>query len=101
MPKSEYPRPEGDYNQGNQAPKSLVELLKLLLKTKAETHNVAQKIIASKDDIDAIAQSDLADVPALHGWRRELFGDDALKLKHGIIAIGLSADGKSIEVFER
>ncbi|MBD24284.1 MAG: ribonuclease D [Candidatus Marinimicrobia bacterium] len=101
MPKSEYPRTEGDYNQGNQAPKSLVELLKLLLKTKAETHNVAQKIIASKDDIDAIAQSDLADVPALHGWRRELFGDDALKLKHGIIAIGLSADGKSIEVFER
>ncbi len=101
VPDSECPRLDGISGRDDQAPKALVELLKLLLKTKAETHDVAQKLIASSDDVEAIAQSDSADVPALHGWRRELFGNDALKLKHGGLAIGLSADGKSVEVFER
>lgn len=101
VPDSECPHLEGGAGRDDQAPKALIELLKLLLKTKAETHDVAQKLIASSDDVEAIAQSDSADVPALHGWRRELFGNDALKLKHGGLAIGLSADGKSVEVFER
>ncbi len=101
VPDSECPRLEGGPSRDEQAPKALVELLKLLLKTKAETHDVAQKLIASSDDVEAIAQSDSAKVPALNGWRRELFGNDALKLKHGGLAIGLSADGKSVEVFER
>jgi ribonuclease D len=51
--------------------------------------------------VEAIALNDTADVPALSGWRREIFGEDALKLKHGKLAIGLSANGKSVEVFER
>jgi len=80
---------------------ALVELLKLLLKTKSESHNVAQRLIATSEDIEDLAQSDTADVPALHGWRRELFGNDALKLKHGKLAIGLSPDGQKVEVFER
>ncbi len=75
--------------------------MKLLLKTKSDTHNVAQRLIANSDEVEAIALSDTADVPALHGWRRELFGEDALKLKHGKLAIGLSANGKDVEVFER
>ena len=101
VPEAEWPRLEGGNGREEQAPKALVELLKLLLKTKAETHDVAQKLIASSDDVEAIAQSDSADVRALHGWRRELFGNDALKLKHGKLAIGLSADGKAVDVFER
>ena len=101
VPESECPRLEGVGGRDDQAPKALIELLKLLLKTRAETHDVAQKLIASSDDVEALALSDFADVPALHGWRCELFGADALKLKHGGLAIGLSADGKTVEVFER
>ena len=47
-------------------------------------------------DIEAIAADDNADVPAMHGWRRELFGDDALRLKHGRLA--LTADGNLVRV---
>lgn len=101
VPKDDYPRLENGNNRDEPAPKALVELLKLLLKTKAETHDVAQKLIASSDDIEAIALSDSANVRALRGWRHELFGRDALSLKHGKLAIGLSADGKAVEVFER
>ncbi|MSO72030.1 MAG: ribonuclease D [Rhodospirillaceae bacterium] len=98
---SDCPRLDRDDSWGNPAPRAVTELLKLLLKARSETHDVAQKLIASSDDVDAIAMSDTADVPALHGWRRELFGEDALRLKHGKLAIGLSADGKHVEVFER
>ncbi len=101
VPDSECPRLDRDDSWDNPAPRAVTELLKLLLKARSETHDVAQKLIASSDDVDAIAVSDTADVPALHGWRRELFGEDALRLKHGKLAIGLSADGKHVEVFER
>jgi ribonuclease D len=101
VPEADCPRVDRDDGWDNQAPRAVVELLKLLLKTRSETHNVAQRMIATSDDIEALAQSDTADVPALHGWRRELFGNDALKLKHGKLAIGLSADGQKVEVFER
>ena len=52
-------------------------------------HDVAPKIIASADDLEAIAQDDQADVPALRGWRKEVFGDDAIAIKHGCLAIGM------------
>jgi ribonuclease D len=48
---------------------------------------VAQKLVASSADLDLIAVDDAADVPALHGWRREIFGGPALELKRGRIAI--------------
>ena len=73
-----------------------IELLKVLLKLKCESHDVAQKLLASSDDIDAIANDDNADVPALHGWRREIFGEDALALKHGKLAI--TAQGSKLKV---
>ena len=101
VPESDCPKPDRQDNGDNPAPRAIVELLKLLLKTKSDTHNVAQRLIATSDDVEAIALSDTADVPALHGWRRELFGEDALKLKHGKLAIGLSANGKDVEVFAR
>jgi ribonuclease D len=101
LPESDCPAPDRPDTSDNPAPRAIVELLKLLLKTKSDRHHVAQRLIATSDDVEAIALSDTADVPALHGWRLELFGDDALKLKHGKLAIGLSANGKDVEVFER
>ena len=80
------------------APASVVELLKVLLKAKCENKGVAPKLIANVSDLEKIAISDDADVPALSGWRRELFGEDALKLKRGEIALVLS--GSRVEVVE-
>lgn len=67
------------------------ELLKVLLKLMAERHGVAAKIIATSDDLDRIASSDDADVPALSGWRRELFGLPALDLKNGRSALAMNS----------
>jgi ribonuclease D len=66
-----------------------VELLKVLLRMTAERHHVAAKIIATVDDLESIAADDKADVPALSGWRRELFGEKALALKHGKLALSI------------
>ncbi len=64
-----------------------VELLKVLLRQVAEQHGVAAKMIATVDDLEEIASTDNADVPAFRGWRRELFGARALELKHGRLAL--------------
>ncbi|HVV61244.1 MAG TPA: ribonuclease D [Pseudolabrys sp.] len=66
-----------------------VELLKVLLRMTSERHGVAAKVIATVDDLDRIAADDEADVPALKGWRRELFGEKALALKHGRLALAV------------
>ncbi len=66
-----------------------VELMKVLLRMTAERHGVAAKIIATVDDLESIAADDQADVPALSGWRRELFGEKALALKHGKLALSI------------
>ncbi|GIK49560.1 MAG: ribonuclease D [Hyphomonadaceae bacterium] len=70
-----------------------VELLKVLLRYEAERHGVAPRLIASAAEVEAIAASDEADVPALSGWRRTVFGERALALKHGKLALKLK-DGK-------
>jgi ribonuclease D len=66
-----------------------VELLRVLLKMVSEKEGVAPKILATTDDLERIAGEDAPDVPALAGWRRELFGEKALGLKRGEIALGL------------
>jgi ribonuclease D len=66
-----------------------VELLKVLLRMTAERHGVAAKVIATVDDLERIAGDDEADVPALHGWRRDLFGEKALALKQGRLALAI------------
>jgi ribonuclease D len=66
-----------------------VELLKVLLRMTAERHGVAAKVIATVDDLDRIAADDDADVPALSGWRRELFGEKALALKRGQLSLAI------------
>ncbi|MEN6541019.1 ribonuclease D [Parvibaculum sp.] len=76
----------------------LVELLKVLLAMRCEEHEVAQKLIAKVSDLELIAAHEEAEVPALNGWRREVFGNDALRLKRGELAIG--AKGKRIILIE-
>jgi ribonuclease D len=76
----------------------LTDLLKVLLKLNCEKQNVAPRLVASGDDLERIAADDEADVPALKGWRREVFGEQALALKAGRIA--LAAEGKKIRVLD-
>ena len=65
----------------------LIELLRVLLKQRCEEHQVAQRLLATTEDLEAIAADDRASVPALFGWRYDLFGKDALALKHGQLAL--------------
>ena len=73
-------------------PGAVVELLKVLLKSRSEDAGVAAKLIATVPDLEKIAADDTAPVPALQGWRRELFGADALRLKRGELALMLEGD---------
>jgi ribonuclease D len=66
-----------------------VELLKVLLRMTSERHGVAAKVVATVDDLERIAADDDANVPALKGWRRELFGEKALALKHGKLSLAI------------
>ncbi|WP_137700321.1 ribonuclease D [Marimonas lutisalis] len=76
---------------------ALADLLRVLLKAKTESEGVAPKLIAPSADLDLIAAGE-RDVPALKGWRREVFGEDALRLCEGKIA--LSAKGRHVRVIE-
>ncbi|MTD99097.1 ribonuclease D [Paracoccus sp. YIM 132242] len=86
------PRDEEPGKPGNAA---LSDLLRVLLKAKADASGVAPKLIASSAELDAIASGD-RDLPALKGWRAEVFGQDALRLAAGEIA--LSAKGGAVRV---
>ena len=68
---------------------ALMELLRVLLKASAARHRVAPRLIAGSDDLERIAIEPEPDIPALKGWRRKLFGEDALRLKRGEIALTL------------
>ncbi len=97
LPDSELPSaPHQERSQEQVGP--IVDLLKVLLKLCCEEHGVAQKLVANASDLDQIALRDDAEVAAMSGWRRELFGQQALALKNGRLA--LSADGDKIKVIE-
>ncbi|MGZ5828594.1 MAG: ribonuclease D [Rhizomicrobium sp.] len=81
--------PSLDRQRQTAAGSAVVELLKVLLRMTSERHGVAAKVIATADDLDAIAADDDADVAALKGWRRELFGERALALKHGKLVLAI------------
>lgn len=66
---------------------AVAELLRVLLKMRAEEHNVAARLIAASEDLDRLASEDEPDVAALKGWRREIFGEDAIALKQGRLAL--------------
>jgi len=74
---------------GPPPPAAIADMLKVLLKLKCDEAGVASKLVASSRDVEMIAADDQADVAALKGWRREIFGDDALRLKHGKVALVL------------
>ncbi|MGE0500291.1 MAG: ribonuclease D [Rhizobiaceae bacterium] len=87
------------HQQSQEGTSAAAELLKVLLRLVAEKEGVAAKVLASSDDIDRIAgEGETADVPAMHGWRREVFGEEALKLVKGEIALRFHK--RKIRVFE-
>lgn len=79
--------PRLERERGRPSNGAVLDLLKVLLKATADAERVAPKIIASSDDLEAISFDDEADVPALHGWRREVFGEKALALKNGQLSL--------------
>ena len=88
LPKAELPKlPEPIVLPRGIGP--IVDLLRVLLKYRCEEAEVAQRLVAGTADLEAIAVDDAADVPALHGWRREIFGEQALALKAGRLALAV------------
>ncbi|MGP6088334.1 ribonuclease D [Antarctobacter jejuensis] len=94
--KDDLPKVDNDRDKLQVNP-ALADLLRVLLKAKTESSGVASKLIAPAADLDAIAAGQ-RNVPALNGWRREVFGEDALRLCDGQIA--LAAKGKNVAVIE-
>ncbi|WP_374332684.1 ribonuclease D [Aestuariivirga sp.] len=82
------PQPDDGRDDMSEAAQAAAEVLKLALKVVCEKEGIAPKLVASSSDIDAVAESDDADVHLMHGWRRELFGNLALAIKRGEAVIG-------------
>ncbi|MEM6440281.1 MAG: ribonuclease D [Pseudomonadota bacterium] len=99
-PEEDAPTPSGPPRGARPASGALTDLLKVLLKSRAEQLRVAPKLLASSDDLMRIASEDAPDVPAMSGWRRAAFGELALQLKRGEIALSADRDGIEIVEFE-
>jgi len=98
LPKEAMPRLPKPF-QPPEGSNAAAELLKVLLRIIAEKEGVATKVLASSDDIDHIAaEGEAADVPALQGWRRAVFGEAALRLVRG--EVGIKFDKRKIAVFD-
>jgi ribonuclease D len=97
LPEDELPEAQKQ-REGPRASPALVALLKVLLAAKCEEHDVAPKLVASSDDIDRLATEDAPDIPALTGWRQLVFGEDAVALKEGRLALGVA--GKRVKLIK-
>lgn len=87
LPRSDMPQPQR-FTQPPEGAAAATELLKVLLKLISDKHGVAAKVIANSEDLEKIAaEGEKADVQALQGWRKDLFGDVALKLISGGVAL--------------
>lgn len=95
LPEDELPTLPKDRGGPSPSP-ALVALLKVLLAAKSEEHHVAPRLLASSDDLDRLAAGEGADLPVLHGWRREVFGNAALALKGGKLALGV--EGRKVKL---
>ena len=73
----------------------MIDLLRVLLRLKSEEHHVAQRLVATTGDLEAIATQERPDVAALNGWRFEVFGRSALALKRGELGLAI-ADGQIV-----
>ena len=82
-------------DEASESTQAAAEILKLALKVVCEREGLAPKLVANTSDIEAVAESDEADVPLMHGWRREVFGNVALELKRGKAMIGFR-DGRVV-----
>lgn len=89
LPEDALPEPL-EARKGAGASPALVALLKVLLAAAAEAHNVAPKLLADTEDLERLASEPEPDVRCLSGWRREVFGEDALALKQGQLALGVA-----------
>lgn len=89
LPDDALPEPL-EARKGAGASPALVALLKVLLAAAAEAHNVAPKLLADTEDLERLASEAEPDVRCLAGWRREVFGEDALALKQGRLALGVA-----------
>ncbi|MCB9993950.1 MAG: ribonuclease D [Hyphomicrobiaceae bacterium] len=92
--------PKLDRHKPGPSPKGAIgDLLRVLLKAVADDHGVAPRIIASADDLNQLVLEDDADIPALKGWRREIFGEKAIALKEGRLALAATPKGvREIEI---
>ncbi|MBW8284033.1 MAG: ribonuclease D [Rhizobium sp.] len=98
LPKADMPHVQR-HSHAPEGAQAAVELLKVLLRLTSEKHGVASKVIANTEDLEKIAaEGENAEVQAMHGWRRELFGDVALKLISG--GVGLRFVDKRVEAVE-
>jgi ribonuclease D len=97
LPESGLPEtaPRADRDGPRPSP-ALIALLRVLLAAKSEEHGVAPRMLASAEDLDRLATEETPAVPAMQGWRRRMFGEDAMALRHGRIAI--AARGKRIRL---
>ena len=94
LPDEAMPEPQRDRPGPGPSP-ALVALLKVLLAAKSEEHHVAPRLLASTDDLESLAAG-FEDLPALQGWRRDVFGEAALALKAGRVALGV--EGKRVKL---
>ena len=97
MPDGTLPEPKAE-GRTPKPPAAVMELLRVLLKHITDKEGIAPRLVASADELEALALDDDAPVRAQTGWRHEIFGAAALRLKHGRIA--LAADGRRIRVIE-
>ncbi|MBE0413946.1 ribonuclease D [Yoonia sp.] len=91
-PTTDLPKPDKS-RVAMQVNPALADMLRVLLKAKTDNEGVAQKLVASSADLDALAAGE-RDVPAMTGWRREVFGNDALQLCDG--KVGLAVKGQRV-----
>jgi len=88
LPDEDLPEAPRD-RPGPPASPALVALLKVLLAAKAEEHQVAPKLLAGSEELERLAAEAPDDLPCLLGWRRRVFGADALALRSGALALGV------------
>ncbi len=97
MPNDQLPKPDNSREKMQVNP-AIADMLRVLLKAKSDEQDVAQKLVASSADLDMLAAG-LTDIPALKGWRNEVFGRDALLLTQGKVA--LAVDGQRVVTVPR
>ncbi len=90
--------PEAAAPRSTRPSPALVALLKVLLAAKAEEHHVAPRLVASSEDIERLALGEEAGIGALEAWRRTVFGDDALALRDGRLALGV--EGRRVKLID-